>query len=398
MRSRDKHRRDPASERAAQPIRMPRVDAAILLGLSLLGLVVSLYLTYVHFRLYHEPGWQSACAMSAVASCDTVVGSSYGSAGGVPLSAIGAWFYALAAIVSAADLRRRLVRFPRSRALVLFLGAAAATVLSVILAGLSAFVLGALCPLCMLLYLVNLATLVLAWRALRAGGDSISQSLAMERRYWGRHVLSAFGYSVLALGALAALFPLYSTESLAPSALCEVLAEAAARGALSRPITLLVYADFQCPRCRELDVQLRSIRGNSQWRIDYRHFPLESECNPDVTRKGHPGSCLQARAAICSEALGGPAAFSDRLFEGGPREGSELATLAVSLGIDRDRFEGCLRSADTAKRLDEDIAAGRRAGVGATPTVFVEGTRHVGVLKASDLGCLMKAGTQTRSP
>ena len=46
---------------------MSRRLALSLLVVSLVGATLSLYLTYVHYRLHREPGWENACAISDTA-------------------------------------------------------------------------------------------------------------------------------------------------------------------------------------------------------------------------------------------------------------------------------------------------------------------------------------------
>jgi predicted DsbA family dithiol-disulfide isomerase len=52
--------------------------------------------------------------------------------------------------------------------------------------------------------------------------------------------------------------------------------------------------------------------------------------------------------------------------------------LAREAGLDLPRFRDCLGSAATSQRLVEDVAAGLRDKVPATPTFVVGGTLSVG--------------------
>lgn len=127
---------------------------------------------------------------------------------------------ALAVLIAWLDLRRKRSGFPRSRALVLFVGASAAIVLSIGLAAVSAIAIHALCILCVMLYLVNVAMAVIAWHAVRHGGESIRQALTAERIHWKRNFEPAFGYSAIALAVLAALFVLFSLSTVENSVIC----------------------------------------------------------------------------------------------------------------------------------------------------------------------------------
>lgn len=147
---------------------MKRTDSVVLAALSLVALGVSVYLTYVHYRLHEQPGWHSACAISAAINCETVLTSPYGSIAGTPLSALGAWFYALTALIAVGAFFR-VNLFSRSPALALFFAGSFSSALSLVLIVLSATI-GSLCPLCAVLYFINFAILVQSWRAVRFTG------------------------------------------------------------------------------------------------------------------------------------------------------------------------------------------------------------------------------------
>lgn len=375
---------------SSDPKPINRLYASSLLGLALVGVAVSLYLTYIHHRLRLEPGWRSACAFNDVISCDTVLTSPYGSVAGTPLAAVAAWFYFVTAFVAAAAFRRNGRRSLPSPAAILLIASSMATAISVVLAALSVSI-GSLCPLCAVLYVVNIALLLVSWRAVRATGDGIASALAAERRSWKKRTLA----SSAALLLLFAIFWFFSRDGVAPAAqatvtpsrLCQAIAEVQA-GVGGGPIELIAYTDFQCDRCRDLNQALRPIRRDPRLRIIHRHCPVERECNPMMKRAGHAGACLQARAAICAGAAGRYDEFADALFEGGAHEETGLLALASSLGIEPGPFASCLASADTRRRLDEDVAAAMADGVQGTPTLIVNGVKHAGRLTPADLACL----------
>jgi uncharacterized membrane protein/predicted DsbA family dithiol-disulfide isomerase len=356
----------------------------VLAALSGAGVVVSVYLTYVHQRLRSEPGWESLCAISSSLNCDTVITSPFGAVGGVPLSAFAVWFYLLMGTLAAVGLARRELAFPRSPAVVLFVAGAFATALSAALAGVSTFWIGAWCPLCMALYAVNVGILVVVWRALRRTGEGLRNGLAVEWRYWRLHRRQALWGGGIALTALVSVVFASTRQTGGPGSVCA----AVAGGAADIPIEMIVYSDFQCPHCRALNGALRRLRDHPRLRVVARHYPLDGACNPRARQGQHVGACLQARAAICAAAQQREAAFTDEAFEGSTRDRSGLVELAVSLGLDRGRFETCLDSVETAKRLQEDIHAAIGDEVRGTPTLFINGQRHVGVLSPEDLGCL----------
>ena len=364
----------------------------VLLVLSLLGVAISLFLTYVHYRLHTDPSWRSACAIGEVVSCDKVVLSQYGRLGRFPISALAVWYYVMNSGLAFASLRGERRRFPRSPVALLFTAAVVATVMSLLLAVVLAFVIRSLCLLCATLYAVNVGSLIVAWRTLRATEERLKVALKREWRYWKAHPKSAAAW----LGAAALLFMAvlspYRRAGAGGSVICEALAAARTNGARAVMPPLVIYTDFQCPGCRDLDSDLWPIR--MQLPIVHRHFPIDIACNANIRATRHPGSCLQARAAICAGDQGRYDDISDRIFgrfDATPNNKTLLIELASAVGLDRGRFASCLDDPRTDRSLKESIDAGARDGVRATPSLFLNGRRHEGRLSAADLRCLRSA-------
>lgn len=63
-----------------------------------------------------------------------------------------------------------------------------------------------------------------------------------------------------------------------------------------------------------------------------------------------------------------------------------------ALSVVKGRFEACLQSPAVATQLRERIDDAAARNVRATPTLFVNGRRHVGAVRPSDLSCLLSVG------
>ena len=167
------------------------------------------------------------------------------------------------------------------------------------------------------------------------------------------------------------------------SKICDIVDDAS-----SRPLTITIYTDLQCPYCASLDRALSRYRDSPALRLVVRHYPLDRDCNPQMRKSRHPGACLQARAAICADTQGEGDRFRERLFESGVRDHAGLLRAAGSIGIERRRFEACLASEDAIERLRRDVDDALASGVQGTPTLFIGGSKRVGMLTEEDLGCL----------
>ena len=68
-------------------------------------------------------------------------------------------------------------------------------------------------------------------------------------------------------------------------------------------ILIVKFSDFQCPSCAQSYLDYKDIlaRYQAQYpgaiRVVVKDYPLETECNSNVTRDLHPASCEAAAAA-----------------------------------------------------------------------------------------------------
>lgn len=130
------------------------------------------------------------------------------------------------------------------------------------------------------------------------------------------------------------------------------------------------FSDLQCPACRTANVAivqpLLQKRG-AQIRFEFHHFPLRSI---------HRFALDAAQAAECAGDQGKFWEFIDLDYaEQDQLSKSMLHTWAERLSLDTELFDRCLKSGIKRDAILEEYAAGQDAGVGGTPTFFVNGTR-----------------------
>lgn len=145
------------------------------------------------------------------------------------------------------------------------------------------------------------------------------------------------------------------------------------RGAKNAKITLVEFSDTECPFCKRVHPTLQKVIENypNDVRWVYRHFPLDS-LHPIKARK-------EAEATECANELGGNEkfwAYLDRIFEVTPSNNQldleELPKIAESVGLNKKKFEECLKSGKYADHVAEDLADATSAGGNGTPyTVLI---------------------------
>jgi protein-disulfide isomerase len=98
------------------------------------------------------------------------------------------------------------------------------------------------------------------------------------------------------------------------------------------PVTLVEYADFECPNCKQAApaVKLLLERFAERVRVVFRHFPVEEV---------HPHALLAAQAAECAGAQGRFWPMHDLLFEHQLHlKGNQLRGYAERLPLDMARY------------------------------------------------------------
>jgi protein-disulfide isomerase len=138
------------------------------------------------------------------------------------------------------------------------------------------------------------------------------------------------------------------------------------RGPDSAPVTIVEFADFECPYCQRMAPELDALweKRQASVRFVYKFMPLTM----------HPHSEIAARAAIAAQAQGKFWPMHHALFANGTRlEATDLEGYAKDVGLDLERFRADMRSAATTARIDADRKLADDIGVKGTPTLFVNG-------------------------
>ena len=144
------------------------------------------------------------------------------------------------------------------------------------------------------------------------------------------------------------------------------------RGTTENSVTIVVYADFQCPACateHQTMTQLwPSIRDRAL--LIFRHYPITAQ---------HPNSWT---ASLYAEAAARQNRFwemHDYLFATQPIWASmnnvegEFDSYALELNLDIDQLHEDIESEEVISKIRNDQRGGNSAGVRSTPAVFING-------------------------
>jgi protein-disulfide isomerase len=155
------------------------------------------------------------------------------------------------------------------------------------------------------------------------------------------------------------------------------LKDAPSEGNAAATVTIVEFADFECPVCRQLHDAMRGLLPNyPQARFVFKDFPLEQI---------HPWARTGALAGRCAYQQD-PKAFwkmYDKLYDNqdlitAENAWDKMMDYAGQAGLKPDAFKACMTSSEAAAAVDANVANGKLMDVGSTPTLFVNGRRLVG--------------------
>jgi protein-disulfide isomerase len=138
-------------------------------------------------------------------------------------------------------------------------------------------------------------------------------------------------------------------------------------GPAKTPVTIVEFADFECPFCGGLFPTLKLVEQNyaDKVRFVYRQFPLTNV---------HRFAQKAAEASLCANEQQRFWEFHDSMF--GDQSRLDVASLkqrASTLGLNTMTFDTCLDSGRQAEVIRKDMEEARKAGVSSTPTLFING-------------------------
>ncbi len=332
----------------------------LLMALSLVGLFISSYLWWV----YTSPLHALVCLGTG---CDTVRLSRYAEILGLPMPVLGVAMYAALALLLFAE-QLIATEFARKVRYAFTAIAAAGFLFSLYLTGLEAFVIHAWCAWCVgsavaVTFIFGITALELIRPARR---PDAAAALATLRNLFTT-MLVAIVIGIPAFIFLSRHGEVPDVVQASEHALRNNLirADSHATGKLDSPVTVVEFADFECPACGRQDPVVREVmqKYGDRVRFIFRQYPLEQI---------HMNAMQAAEASECAGAQGKFWPAKDKLYDG-QTDLTEpaLYLYADQLGLDKARFSQCLSSHATLARIREDMADAHALGVDRTPTFFV---------------------------
>lgn len=165
----------------------------------------------------------------------------------------------------------------------------------------------------------------------------------------------------------------------------EVVSSGHRRGPRDAPVTIVEFADLQCPACKWYRTHaLEPVLKNfpAQVAVVFRHWPLPM----------HPNAYAAARASECAATQGRFYEFTDRVFDKQDSlQSKPLIAYAKESGVpDLAAFASCSSDTAAVPAVRVDVALIQRLGARGTPTLVVNGLLYLAPPDSAALDSLVR--------
>ena len=368
-----------------------------------IGAALAFYATTLTFNIESQGLVEaSGCSLNDFINCDVANASSYAKMFGVPVAWWGFLFYAfagLSAVFGVTSNNKNGSAPFLAAALLLSFGA----VLFTFVKAYQLYSLGVLCIVCVGMYVANFGTAVSLGIGLGVGpagwpgfvgsyikglqGDNAALGFSPQIVRVG--IVTALVFGIGYAGALNHQRDLTGTQGfnldLAVNAHfrqapIEVPTNdnAAVWGNPDAGITIVEYADFQCPACRESAFHLRPALFEFQddVKLVFMNYPLDSSINPNMQAQLHAMAGPAAKAGVCATEFGDFWSFHDAIFKDQVTLSNQtLIKAAEDLGWNAQEFATCMVRDDVHQRVVSDLEMGQQVQIASTPTLFLNGRK-----------------------
>ena len=156
-------------------------------------------------------------------------------------------------------------------------------------------------------------------------------------------------------------------------ALAQKRADGPYRGAASKDLEIVEFADFQCPHCKDAQANMDKLAVDfPKARIVFENYPLPQ----------HPAAAEAAAYGVCVTKQGGSSSFftfASALFDG--QDGlttADGATLTLNsavtkAGLDPVKIAACAKTTDTIEQVKASVKLAQDLNVNQTPLLLING-------------------------
>jgi len=365
--------------------------------LSILGLAVSIKLAMIYYSAnFDSYALSSFCSINDFIDCDGVARTTLSQVFGIPLAYWGIFLYVIFLFLTLVDKLKnvKILKFlevfknPNSYISVLGL---ISFMCSMVLAGISLFKIHKLCILCVVTYFIDLIIAIIASNCSIKELISNIKTTCIDfidgvKKYTKTFIVllllfvSFLAYSGITLNFVPHIKKHNSIMKYRKITHNPYRINGNVLGNPNGNVVIELYSDYVCPLCYIHNIMLHQIaKEYKNIKIVHHNYPFDKECNPYMQINMHPGACFMSKVAIASREQGDYWGMSSLLYEKQPRNLKEALELAEELNLDKELLKKDMNSEKTLSEITTEIELGNNLNIDATPTMYINGEKYVGV-------------------
>lgn len=386
------------------------------LVVSIVGIAVSTYLLFHHVEIRN--GYQfeeSFCSINQVLDCDSIALSSFSEIYNIPLAGLGLFYYLLlAAFLLIQKKAIKEEKDLKKTAAVVFFYSWIALPGTLLLLFISCFYLKKICLFCSLLYLTNIILCILSFLTpdrpqgfFRAFVEGLKEFFRFSFSLGSKSLVFLFIFFVT--GYLIYITPqkilipyyfeprlttMFNPETFEPfldlwrtAPVEEVQLKIDADplikdfylGNPDAAITIVEFADYECPFCKNVGKHLSLLLKNNpeKYRLIYKNFPLDKSCNRTLLSEKHQFACQAAIMSRCAGMQGDQIFWkmNEALIKLKEFSPSTLEKLPEKIVLDMASYRSCLDKPEAKDKILKDIEEAISLNIKSTPTLFYNNKR-----------------------
>lgn len=365
--------------------------------LTLIGFALTVKLACIYYVAnYEKYALSSFCSINEFIDCDGAARSTVSQFWGIPLAYWGMLFYIMVLFLTIVDKLKNLKFlkflevFKNPMAYIATLGTIAFAI-SMVLAGLSLFKIQKLCILCLITYFIDLIIALTACSGnlitlIKSFKTTVFDFIDGAKKYTKTFiVLVILAVSFLCYSGITYNFVPHIKKQKAILKYRDIKfnpyrVKGNLLGVDNPDVVIELYSDYVCPLCYINNIMLhQAAKEFKNIQIVHHNYPFDKECNPYVSFSMHPNACFMSRGAIAAKNQNNYWEMSSLLYENQPKTMNEMLKLAEQLGFDKDKFVADFNSAETAKELQDEVDSAGELNIDATPTMYINGEKVMGV-------------------
>ncbi len=154
-------------------------------------------------------------------------------------------------------------------------------------------------------------------------------------------------------------------------------------GPTNAPIHIVIFSDYQCPDCKAVESQIDTLlKTRTDVSVSFKHFPMCSDCNKNLTSNPHPNACWAARAVEAAGFIGSIDTYTTMhqwLFSvQGSFTDNQLNQQLKRMNLDQKTFITLMTSSTTLDLVQQDIDQALSLGLTQTPMIFINNIELTG--------------------